>query len=544
MLKKCFVMLSVFSVVSGVWGGSRECVADTSSPKSGPGLPQQIVKIFNKPLYHSSTWGLRVVDLKTNEVLFDQEPSKLFFIGSVRKIFSVGLLLNEIGPAYTYDTPVYGRGTVDKNGVLHGDLVLLASGDLTMGGRKNPDGSLAVTANDHNEANSLGNALLSEPDPLAGYKALAEQVAASGITRIDGEVIIDDRLFQPFNFREEFDVTAIFVNDDVVDLSLKPTTPGAAATMDVRPLSAALTVTNALKTGPKGSDLNIELDPEIPEDIGTPGATAKVGGLLPVDDVPPFTGVFPLVRTLRIFAPSNYARTVFVEALEARGVAVDAQTVEANPAQLLGAKDSYPDSEQLALLVGTPYGEVARLILKVSYNIGADTSLVLFGLTQGVDTMDAALAVEQNVLTQKYGLDPKGFHFVDGSGGGPTTATNGTVTHFVAEILKTPHHETFSKALPSLGVDGSLGFVTDFQADPTLRGATGQVHAKTGTYVEGAENGILVKGQAMGGYIDTQSGRRLAVQLVVNEVPVSAVLDLLEVFQDQGTVLALLWRDF
>ena len=37
--------------------------------------------------------------------------------------------------------------------------------------------------------------------------------------------IIDDRLFQPFNFRDQFDVRPIFVNDDLVDLSIHPTSP-------------------------------------------------------------------------------------------------------------------------------------------------------------------------------------------------------------------------------------------------------------------------------------------------------------------------------
>ena len=108
--------------------------------------------------------------------------------------------MNEIGPDHTYDTPVYRIGNVDSAGVLHGNLVLVASGDLTMGGRTNPDGSIAVTDFDHNEADSLGNAELTAPDPTAGYAQLAQQIAAAGIKKIAGDVIVDDRLLQPLGF--------------------------------------------------------------------------------------------------------------------------------------------------------------------------------------------------------------------------------------------------------------------------------------------------------------------------------------------------------
>ena len=35
-------------------------------------------------------------------------------------------------------------------------------------------------------------------------------------------MVIDDRLFQAFDFRGEFNVVPIFVNDDVVDLTINP----------------------------------------------------------------------------------------------------------------------------------------------------------------------------------------------------------------------------------------------------------------------------------------------------------------------------------
>ena len=117
---------------------------------------------------------------------------------------------------------MYRTGTVDAGGVLHGNLIVVASGDLTMGGRTNPDGSIAVSNWDHNEADGLGNAILTKPNPLAGYAKLARAVRAAGIKRVAGNVVIDDRLFAPFFFRGQFNVRPIFVNDDVVDVSIAP----------------------------------------------------------------------------------------------------------------------------------------------------------------------------------------------------------------------------------------------------------------------------------------------------------------------------------
>ena len=526
-----------FLAALGAAQAEGACGGDTAK------VPAAIQAVFDKPLYKNAIWGLRIVDLVTGKVTIDLEPHCQFFIGSVRKVFSVGQLMNEVGPAHRYNTPVYRRGAMDRAGVLQGDLILVASGDLTMGGRTNPDGSIAITDYDHNEADSLGNATLAKPNPLGGYIDLARQVAKSGVREITGNVIIDDRLFQPFNFRGEFDVRPIFVNDDVVDLTIKPATTGRPASVAWRPVSSALAIGNKLVTSGPGSHYHLALNPPAPTCIGQPGCTAVITGQLPVNFVPPLTNKYPLVQVFRITKPSNYARTVFIQALKAAGVRVDAVPTTENPVRLLPAKGSYPPRTKIAELKGLPYSEDAKFILKVSYNIGADTSLVLFGLTQGVDNMDDALKVERKNLVSHYGIPADGFHFVDGSGGGSTTATNRAVTQMLVDMKEKPAFPVFFNALPKLGVDGSLAFVTDFRSDPTLAGATGQVRAKTGTFLSGTKSGLLLKGQAFAGYVTTKSKKRLIYQLVVNDVVVTGLPQLLQVFQDEGRISAILWRD-
>lgn len=540
MMPSAFRFGAVAAIVAVALGAGSSVIA--AAPPASTAVPSDIRAVFDKPAYAHATWGLRVLD--GSKVLLNVNPDKAFYIGSVRKVFTIGELLNAVGGSHRYDTPVYRTGAV-KGGVLRGNLIVVASGDLTMGGRTLPDGNIAVSNWDHNEADSLGNAILTKPDPLAGYRRLAQQIRAAGITRVAGNVAIDDRLFQPFFFRDQFYVRPIFVNDDLVDLSIRPGgTPGTRAEVAVRPRSAALRINNQLRVGPPKSADTLAIKPVLPACIGSIGCTSTVGGSLPSDFVPPLTGQPTLVQAVRIVQPANYARTVLIEALAAAGVKVDAPAVAANPIGLLPSRSAYRAADRVAQLTGLPYAQDAKLILKISYNIGADTSLVLFGLTQGVRSMPDALRVEQRNLRERYGIAPSLYHFVDGSGGGNTTATNGAVTHMLQELAKSPAAADFENALPVLGVDGSLGFVKDFTADATLSGAKGNVHAKTGTYVGSVGSQMVLKGQAFGGYITTKRGHHLTYQLVVNNVPISKVDDITHIFQDEGTISAILWRDY
>lgn len=97
------------------------------------------------------------------------------------------------------------------------------------------------------------------------------------------------------------------------------------------------------------------LNPFLPQCIGEPDCTAEITGQLPVDFIPPLTNKYPLVQTFRVVNPSNYARTVFIEALEKAGVKVDAQLTAENPVQLLPPKDSYSHKSKMAELQGQPY---------------------------------------------------------------------------------------------------------------------------------------------------------------------------------------------
>ncbi len=98
-------------------------------------------------------------------------------------------------------------------------------------------------------------------------------------------------------------------------------------------------------------------------------------------------------------------------------------------------------------------------MLKVRYNIGYDASLVLWGLAEGVDTMEDSLMLERENLIQNVGIAGDDFLFVDGSGGGPTTATMNAVIRMLEYSSEQSFFPELFAALPVLGVDGSPTYV-------------------------------------------------------------------------------------
>jgi D-alanyl-D-alanine carboxypeptidase len=389
--------LRYFAMTAVLAGLCATCLGWANSGK----LPKEIRAIMDKPRYSEATWALQVTDLKSGEAIYDLNPDEPLLTGSVRKLYSVATTLNRLGSGYRFKTPVYRRGEVDASGELKGDLILVAKGDLTMGGRDNGNDTIAITDFDHNDANNLGSAILTAPDPLAGLNKLAAQIAASGIKKVSGNVIIDDRLFKPFRVpNQHLLITPIIINDNRIDVTILPTKPGERARIEYRPHTAAFKVTKDVMTVAPGCKTEVTLTQS--------GAHAGlVSGQIASDYVPPLPGVKTLVQTFIVDDPTDitspaslevpaaFARTTFIEALRRAGVTVTAPLVAANPLDQLPAQDSYPANTEVAALISAPYAQYAKLILKISHNLGANLSLMLFGLTQGVDTMKDALSVER-----------------------------------------------------------------------------------------------------------------------------------------------------
>ena len=149
-----------------------------------PAPDRRIQAVMDRPEFKHAIWGMEFYDLDAKRPLAGVNAERLFTPGSTTKLLTMGTALEVLGAEHRFRTPVYRTGRL-RNGVLDGDLVLVASGDPNVSGRARSDGSYAFIDKDH----SYGGAPLTT-DPLATLRLLAAQVAATGIRAITGQVII------------------------------------------------------------------------------------------------------------------------------------------------------------------------------------------------------------------------------------------------------------------------------------------------------------------------------------------------------------------
>ena len=127
---------------------------------------------------------------------------------------------------------------MDREGTLHGDVILVASGDLSLGGRTGPGGTHLFEDTDHTYAAGNNTASVVPCDPLAGLDELSKQIVGAGVKKIDGDVLIDDRFFEPATSTGSGPkhVTAIMINDNLVDVVVTPgSRPGEPSMVKIVP---------------------------------------------------------------------------------------------------------------------------------------------------------------------------------------------------------------------------------------------------------------------------------------------------------------------
>ena len=485
---------------------------------------------MKKPRYAKSTWNLLVVDVDSGETVYELNPDQKALTGSVRKLFSVGLALTQLGPDHRFTTPAYRRGTVDDKGVLTGDLVLVAAGDLTLGGRLNDDGTITFTDFDHNDANNLGTAILPPQDPLHGLDSLAQQVRASGITTVNGQIAIDDRLFESVRVpNQKLLITPVMVNENMVDVTITPAQVRQPAAVTWRPETGAFHVQSDVTTTAAGTPSTVSLfGGGRVTCVGTTGCAGTIEGNIPIDFAAPLSGRPESVQTFQIENPAAFARIAFIEALERGGVTVQTASALTNPTDALLTAGSYAPESRVAAFVSPPYSEYVKLILKVSLNLGANLSLMLFGLAHGQRTMPDALKMERQTLISRMGIEGDAFDFpTNGSGSPDSQATARATVQMLAEMGKSATGSVYKAGLPVLGVDGSLAH------SGTTMPARGHVFAKTGTTLD--ETGL--KAQNLAGYVDSKNGRHLAYAIFLNDGgPIEQISDVSEVFEDEAAI--------
>jgi dihydroorotase/N-acyl-D-amino-acid deacylase len=470
-----------------------------------PSLSQRIEKITARPEFAHASFGVEFLSLESGKVVYALNAAKMFVPASNTKIFTEGALLAKLGPDFRFHTSVYRTGPIDSKGTLKGDLILVASGDPNLSNRIQKDGTLAFRDDDHSYD---GPAV--DGDPLAVIKSLASDVAARGIRKIEGRVLVDASLL-PDGRRESGSgvvVSSIVVNDNIIDLVVRPgAKAGDSAIIETSPRTSYISFVNRVTTVAAGSTPSFP-DPAVSTNAdGT--VVAMLSGNLPLG-VPTITAAFPVP------SPTLFAQTVFSEALKAARIEIKAPKRAAPPVYAALASNYTPEN-RVAEHVSPPLSEEIKVTLKVSQNLHAELGLYLLGALGGKDTANplrAGFAVERQFL-ESASLDLSGASQGDGAGGDAADAFSPDfVCRYLAYWAKRPESAVFFNALPILGKDGTL---FDVQTNSP---AAGHVHAKTGTLR--AQNRLegkpWLRSKGMAGYLTTAGGERLAFAAYLNNM--------------------------
>lgn len=453
----------------------------TSSPSSRNPLDQlrlDITQATQAPGVQRGVWGVIVHSLDRDERLFELQPDTLLVPASVAKLAAVATAADAVGWDFTYETTLRATGIVLDN-VLMGDLVVVGSGDPTIGGRAGADLSDWVAA-----------------------------LQARGISRIAGRIIGDDNalddprpqlawawddlgytsgaLFGALNFAENRMTVTI--------------TPGPAAaapvTIAVDPAAAMRPLANRAVTDAAGTTQLLWSEQR-------PGETPlTIAGSMPAGAAPARLTVSAGNPTL--WFVDNLRSRLQHEGIEVAAGAWDIDDVtpapESSPAQTIFTHRSRPLREIVQPLLKDSINLYAEAVMRL--NVHGQAVMRLNAVPPGGTlTNDAALEGFSRRLTA-WGAQADGQQIVDGSG----LSRRGTVSAAtVLTVLRHMHDPAgtspFVTALPIAGVDGTLG--ERMRNTP----AAGNVRAKTG-----AMSNI----RSLAGYVRTRDSETLAFVAMVN----------------------------
>lgn len=490
-----------------------------SGVQGADALASKVDALIAQPHFQTAHWGYLFVDLATEEVVLQHDAEKLFVPASTTKLFSTAAALDALGADHRFHTPIYRRGEVTGSGEVEGDLILVASGDLTLGGRTTPTGEIAFEDSDHIYANWAPDATLTKQNPLAGIEDLAGQIAAAGIRKVNGDVLIDDRLFDHTEGSGSGParITPIMVNDNVLDFTFEPTEPGQPAKTTWRPQTGLFDVEFEVQTAKEG---------EMPETWirSREGGRIRVTGKIPANKP-------QLVRIYEVPDPAAFARGLLIEALRRHGVEVSASLTQNHPAGKLPDRTAYAHLPKVAELVSPPFAEHARLVLKVSHNLHASALPLLVAVKNGQRTIGQGMKLEREFLS-KCGVAVETISFGGGAGGSRADyVTPAATVQLLRHMATRPDFAAYERALPILGVDGTLA-----KAVPSTSPARGKVFAKTGTL--SWDNLLFDRGlctsKALAGYLTTAKGRRLAFAAFINNVHLRDGIDTKRLGSDLG----------
>ena len=398
--------------------------------------------------------------------MLERRCAECFFTpASVTKLFSTSYALARLGADSRFSTVVR-ADEPPAAGVVRGPLTLVGGGDPTITARGYPYRSRDLP-------------------PLAVLNQLVDAVVASGVIRVQGDIVGDDALWPwepvPDGWSHD-DLTwdfgappsALMLNEGVVQVTLMPgARAGDLARAALQPSLEYFTLDNRVVTvaaGPRQIRL-----------IRMPGSRqVQLTGQMALSDAG-WSG------QLAQDDPAQYAAEAFRQLLLERGIAVDGIARARHRA--VGEALTTRGGVTLAERSSPPLIEILTIVNKVSHNLLAEMMLHASG---GVEGMRDYLA--------GIGISRQDARFEDGSGLSRLTALSPSA--MVRLLSQKQTADNFIETLPHGGVDGSLKLRFSKDARAT------RIRAKTG-----GMTGV----KTLAGYVDSPTQGRLAFAIFVNQ---------------------------
>ncbi len=498
---------SVIAVV-----GSAACLLGSPCFAAAPALTPSVLSarllpILASPALAQAHVGVRITTLD-GRLLFAYHDKERFTPASNTKLLTTAaasalLPVNTL----TWTTRLVTDGTVDADGTLHGNLILLGAGDPTMSARLYP-------YRNRKEAEQHPEPLR---DPLGDLSAMVDQLAARGIRAVDGDILGDDTLFpwEPYGVGWGWDdlvwsygapVSAVTIDDNVVHLHVQAGGQGTTEAAWV-PATPFYTLQNAATVAASAEAAEPGLD-------RMPGSrTVRLWGTISPDGY---------TAPMAIEDPAEFAARSLQMLLVQRGIAVQgtaraqhrlstvtqdygleqAQPLALQPAELATFAAPVAGRTILATHLSPPVAEDIVVTNKVSQNLHAELLLRMLGKTLGEDGSYAqGVRVVRQFLLQA-GVPASDFFFHDGSGMSMSDLiTPRAYTTLLAYAAHQQWGAEWRKSLPVGGADGTLA--ERFGGTPL----DGRIEAKTGS---------LSEVSTLSGYLTTSRGQTLVFSILVN----------------------------
>lgn len=465
--------------------------ASTSSPAQ---LNAALAAIFDDEKFKSAWWGIRV-ERMDGTVLFERNADKFFMPASAMKLFTTAAALERLGPDFTYETRVEAHGAIDAGGVLRGDLVIVGSGDPSLGAW-------------HPDETQSSQTLL---------PAWVEAVRAAGIREIAGDIVGDGRIFTPeFHnalWHIEFmpywfgaGTSGLAMEENCYRIWFRPGDEiGQPAKIEIIPPMDYITIINNTETVAAGGRNTADVVHRSEDNV------VRCEGTIAMDrEVIKERGA--------IYDGERYAAYLFKQALEREGIGVNGEPRNIrsemktdNHRQMTNDKGQMThDGNATTLIishVSPPIREQIKVINKRSHNFFADQHLRTMGARLKEEGSYSAGAAAVKDWLREIGLpEVDGFNQVDGSG---LARYNFVSPRQFTHLLRWMHDNSANfgawlESFPIAGVDGTTS--------SRMKGTAGEGRVR-------AKDGYIGRVRASCGYVDTASGETLVFSFLINMHP-------------------------